>query len=145
MIQRIQSLLLLGAAACFGLLFYFPFATSEVSVPVIMEDKVYNVFDHILLIVLTGLGSLISLAALFLFHNRPLQLTLSKLNAVISVFLPILAVLLIFNEGTITKYADKINDHIGIYLPIAGFILSLMAIRYIQKDEKLVRSMDRLR
>jgi hypothetical protein len=145
MIQRIQSLLLLCAALCFGLLFYFPFATSEVSIPTLLEDRVYNVFDHILLIILTGLGCILSLAALLLFANRPLQLTLSKMNAVVSLLLPVLAALLIFNEGTMTSDADKINDSVGIYLPLAGFVLSILAIRYISKDEKLVRSMDRLR
>lgn len=145
MIQRIQSLLLLGASICFGLLFKIPFATSEVSIPFLFEDQVYNIFDNTLLIILTSLGVLLSLGAIFLFQNRPLQLTLSKVSAVVSILLPTLAVLLVVNEGTYTSEADQINDNLGVFLPIISLIMSLLAIRFIHKDEKIVRSMDRLR
>ncbi|MBK7637253.1 MAG: DUF4293 family protein [Saprospiraceae bacterium] len=53
--------------------------------------------------------------------------------------------LLIYNEGTITNKANQINDEIGIYLPLIGLIFSILAARYIKKDEDTVRSMDRLR
>ncbi len=145
MIQRVQSLLLLGAGICFGLLFIIPFATSDVSIPQIFDDKIYNIHDNILLLILTIFGIVLSLAAIFLYQNRPLQLTLSKVNAVVSILLPVLAILLVFNEGNYSVDSAEINDGWGVFLPILSLILSIFAIRNISKDEKLVRSMDRLR
>jgi len=145
MIQRVQSLLLLGAGICFGLLFLVPFAISEIPIPHIFDDQVYNVSDHVLLLILTVVGIVLSIGAIFLYQNRPLQLTLTKVNIVVSILLPILAILLVFNEGTYTSEAEKINDGWGIFLPVLSLVLSVFAIRNINKDEKLVRSMDRLR
>jgi hypothetical protein len=37
------------------------------------------------------------------------------------------------------------DDGLGLYTPIVGLVLSLLAARFIKKDENLVKSMDRLR
>ncbi len=145
MIQRAQSLHLLGAAICFGLLFKVPFATSDVAIPHIFEDQIYHIDDHILLLILTIMGIALSFGAIFLYQNRPLQLTLTKVNVVVSILLPLLAILLVLNEGTYTSDSGQINDSWGIFLPVLSLVLSMLAIRNINKDEKLVRSMDRLR
>jgi formate hydrogenlyase subunit 3/multisubunit Na+/H+ antiporter MnhD subunit len=113
--------------------------------PVLFSDMVYNIQDSPILLTLCILGGLISLGAIFLYNNRGLQLKLSYVSTVLSILLPLVAVLLVYNEGTTSTQVDKINDGIGIYLPIAGLIFSLLAARYIRKDENIVRSMDRLR
>ncbi|MFZ1526878.1 MAG: DUF4293 domain-containing protein, partial [Saprospiraceae bacterium] len=105
----------------------------------------YNIQDSPLLIGLSVLGCLVSIIAIFLFNNRVLQMRLSYVVTVVSILLPLLAMLLIYNEGTITNKANQINDEIGIYLPLIGLIFSILAARYIKKDEDTVRSMDRLR
>jgi len=38
-----------------------------------------------------------------------------------------------------------VNDGFGIYLPLIGIIMAVLANRFIKKDDKLVKSMDRLR
>ena len=95
--------------------------------------------------VLCGLGGLLSIVAIFLFNNRPLQAKLSYLAIVFSILLPLVAFLLLFNEQTFTTQSDKIDDAFGLYLPFISLIFSILAARFIGKDESTVRSMDRLR
>lgn len=145
MIQRIQSIFLFICGVSFFGLFGIPFASSSVAIPNLLNDMVYNILDNPLLIGLAVLGGLISLVAIFLYSNRPLQIRLSYLVTVVSILLPLLAMLLIYNEGTMTTQTEKINDEFGIYLPVISLIFSILAARYIGKDENTVRSMDRLR
>jgi Domain of unknown function (DUF4293) len=145
MIQRIQSIFLLLSGIAFFSLFMVPFATSEVVIPQIFNDMVYNIQDSPILLALCILGGLISIGAIFLFNNRPLQLKMSYIATVFSILLPLVAILLVFNEGTSGAHADKIDDKLGIYLPFISLIFSILAGRYIHKDENTVRSMDRLR
>ncbi len=145
MIQRIQSIFLLLSGVSFFSLFGVPFATSTVAIPKLLSDMIYNVQDSPILMVLCGLGGLLSIAAIFLFNNRPLQLKMSYLAIVVSILLPLVAFLLLFNEQTFTTQSDKINDAFGLYLPFISLILSILAARFIGKDENTVRSMDRLR
>ena len=145
MLQRIQSIFLLVCGGSFFGLFGLPFASSSVAIPNLLSDMTYNIQDSPLLIGLSVLGGLVSIIAIFLFNNRVLQMRLSYVVTVVSILLPLLAMLLIYNEGTITNQANQINDEIGIYLPLIGLIFSILAARYIKKDEDTVRSMDRLR
>lgn len=145
MIQRIQSIFLLLSGVSFFSLFGVPFATSMVSIPELLSDMVYNVQDSPILMVLAGLGGLVSIGAIFLFNNRAFQIKMSYLAIVFSILLPLVAFLLIYNEQTFTTQSDKINDAFGLYLPFICLILSILAARFISKDEKTVRSMDRLR
>ena len=74
MIQRIQTLFYLLAAGSFGSLFHFPFASTDATSTDVFSDKLYNVFDNPILMVLAGLGALLGLIALFMFKKRPLQM-----------------------------------------------------------------------
>ena len=145
MIQRIQSLFYLLAGFSFAGLFKFPFATSAVSIPEYLSDQVYNVMDHIVLIGLTGIGVLVSLIAIFMYNNRPLQMRLGLLAIVVSILIPLVAFILIYVEKTASTDTAQIDDGIGLYLPILSIIFAVVANRFVKKDHKLVRSMDRLR
>lgn len=126
-------------------LFLVPFATSSVALPQLFNDLVYNINDNPILLILSIAGGLISIIAIFLFNNRVLQLRLSYVVTVLSILLSLVALLLIYNEGTGSTNADKIEDQYGIYLPLISLIFSILAARFINKDENTVRSMDRLR
>lgn len=145
MIQRVQSIFLFLSGISFFSLFGIPFATSSVPVPNIFNDLIYNIQDNAILMVLCVLGGVLSIGAIFLFNNRGLQLKMSYVVTVMSILLPLVAVLLVTNEGTGTANFDKIDDKLGIYLPVLSLIFSILAARFIQKDENTVRSMDRLR
>jgi len=145
MIQRIQSILLLFSGIAFFSLFKAPFAISDQPIPDLLNDMVYNIQDNPVLLVLTILGGLISIGAIFLFNNRDLQLKLTYVAIVISILLPLVAFLLIFNERTLNTAKTAIHVQFGLYLPFISLVLSVIAVRFIRKDENTVRSMDRLR
>lgn len=145
MIQRIQSIFLLLASITFFLQFVFNFATSSESTQGVFSDKIYNISDNPILLGLAILGGAIALLAIFLFRNRPLQLRLSYLVIVLCILLPVLAFVLVLTEGKALPTGVEINEGIAIFLPIPGLITTFLATKYINKDNKLVKSMDRLR
>lgn len=146
MIQRIQSVFLLLAALGFAGLFFLPFATSPQPDAVLFADLSYDLKDHIILLILTALGVLGSLSAIFLFRNRVTQLRLSYIAVIAAILLVVVGVLLFLNATkTSTITAQHIEDGAGLYLIPLIITLLIFAIRGINKDEKTVRSMDRLR
>jgi len=145
MIQRIQSIFLLLVSAGFWSLFQLPFATSDVAIPEFMADNTYNIMDHVILLLLAVAGGILALAVVFLYTNRTIQLKLNYVLIVLSILLPLLAFLLLYNEGTATVADADIQDRAGLYVMGINIILSFLAARSIQKDNKIVESMDRLR
>ncbi len=145
MIQRIQTVFLLLAAISFFLLFQFPFAVSDIANPGFLEDKDFDIFDNIVLVVLTALGGLIALIAIFLYKNRPLQIRLSYLIIILGIILVLVAAVLFYNEAANIMDKVGISDGLGLFMPVLAFIFGFLAARFIRKDEKIVRSADRLR
>lgn len=148
MIQRIQSIYLLVASACSFALFGFPFASVNEKVAdsaLFSNDTVYNLSDNTALLAVYCLAGVVALAAIFLFNNRPRQKSVAWVAAVFNLVGIVLAVVLFMQDSVMDSSAVTPNDGIGLYTPIVGFVLILLAVRAIGKDEKMVRSMDRLR
>ncbi len=145
MIQRIQTIFLALASGSFFSQFGLAFARSTESESGFFADLAYTIHDHIGLLVLTILGGLVSLVAIFLYNNRPLQLRIAYIGIVLAVIVPALALFLFFSTGYKLDDANRINDSAGIYVPLVSILLLALAARFINKDEKLVRSSDRLR
>lgn len=146
MIQRIQSIfLLLAGSASLGV-FGLPFARTAQAIEgsAIFDDAVYNVNDQLALMLLFGLSGALALLAIFLFRNRKLQMKLSLSALILN--LGGLAFGLVYLLQEITDAGkEAIQDGLGMYLPVIAIICGLLAYRFIKKDDKLVRSMDRLR
>ncbi len=146
MLQRIQSILLLLAAAASLGVFGLPFATTPEPVDrsIIFADADFDVQDHLGMMLLFGLAGLVALAGIFAYRNRPLQMRLS-LFVFIANLIGVAFGIIYYMQNTTEMVEKEVNDGLGIFLPAAAMILALLASRYIKKDEKLVRSMDRLR
>lgn len=145
MIQRIQTIFLLLAFVAVVLLFYFPFAVSDTQSSGVFADSKYNVYDNTFLMVLALIGSLLALSAIFLFKNRALQLRFSYMMIVQSILLIVVAVVLFYNEAKTVEMDGEVSDSVGLYLPFITIVMAIFAGRFIGRDEKTVRSMDRLR
>ena len=145
MIQRIQTLFLILAAVCFIGLFKFPFATSNVSTGQFLTDQVYNVLDHPVLSVIAGLGGLLALINIFLYKKRATQMRIGYLVIVLSILLLIVSYLLFTNDAATISSEARIDDGMGMFLPVGALIFVLIANYFIKKDDKIVKSMDRLR
>ena len=140
MIQRIQSIILLLAAGAFGALFALPIAaTAEPSAQGIFADSVYNLADSTILMALVGLGVLIALIALFSFKNRKRQMLIGYLGMLTAVGIAVASFVMLSQSETTSTYQA------GMFVPAVAVVLFAVANHFIRKDDKLVRSMDRLR
>jgi len=136
MIQRIQTLWLLVAVAAGLLSIKFPFYTGTLVV-----NNAYlslTAAENIPILVLTVISVLISFITIFLFKNRKLQTNLTLLNIFISIIVVVLYFLQLKNFSTGHFSLTSIFVFV---LPIA-LIMTLIGVR---KDEKVIKSLDRLR
>lgn len=145
MIQRLQSIFFLLAAGVFGAMFKVPMATSDTATAQFLSDKVYNVTDHPVLMVLSGLGALLALITIFLFRRRKLQLKLGYVLIALAILLPLSAFLLFTGESAQMAQSVQVRDQFGMFLPAVAILFAAMANYYVKKDDHLVKSMDRLR
>jgi phosphatidylserine synthase len=139
MLQRIQSIWLLFAAGFDAFTFRFPFYSGDWlrdNLPNYTVDL--NARTTLWFTILTVLSAVLALVTIFLYRNRKLQLRLTYLGLFLTAVLLTLYCIEVvhFNSGTIALWA------IFYFAILVCFIL---AARGIVKDEKLVRSMDRLR
>ncbi len=146
MIQRIQTIYLVLAAACAFGLFGLPFATSTQSSDAtsLFADGIYNINDHTALIALFCAAGALVLISIFLFNNRKQQLLMGRFAIIADVIGIILVLVFLYQDGAKTGEAD-VQEQLGVGLPILFIIFALLAQRGISSDEKLVRSADRLR
>ena len=141
MIQRIQTVFLLLAAVAFASLFMLPFASSNTATATLFEDKIFDISDNIILLIITGLGIIISIFTIFKYKNRSLQMRMGYINIILAIFLALVAGMLVMNEaGTI-----QIEDEAGMFSPFAALVFIILANVFIKKDDKIVKSSDRLR
>ena len=138
MIQRQQTLWLLLATLCAILSFQFPFLTGTklINNQSVAEDL--DAASNFFLLIMTGASVILSVVTIFMFKDRKLQIQLSLLGIILSI--GILAVYIMqmqkFEKSTLALYC---------ILPFVVLISYFMAFRGIRKDEKLVKSLDKLR
>lgn len=151
MIQRIQSIYLAIAILAMSLALLLPFATysileetTEYTALGFERHKELSFFLPVLYPILMSL--ILSLLAVFSFKNRKRQLTFNKINFLV-VMISIVFVFVNFNqiESTFSLVPENIDYGIGFFFPILAFVAILMANRAINQDEKLIKSMDRIR
>ena len=158
MIQRVQSIYLLLAAIMAIFTFFLPYAHfygGDVKVAEYAMFGVFNVQSDILessgvfafpVWVLGALAVIVPFVAIFLFKNRPLQYRIARLSYMVNL---IYVVYLFFAIdrilATIFEAEMRTLYHIGFYMPVAAVVMSCLAVRGIKKDEKLVKSLDRIR
>ncbi|MGN8224546.1 DUF4293 family protein [Gracilimonas sp. BCB1] len=86
---------------------------------------------------------IINVFSIFLYNNRKNQITWVKRAALLQVIGLGFCVGVLFSLGGIGTYLW--DEALGTGLVIAGLLFQVLALRFIKKDEELVRSMDRIR
>ena len=129
MIQRIQSLFLLLSALCsLIIVFYFP---------VLQNGDIYvflkETLSYARLCVFLSVG--LNIFSIFQFRNRNRQIIINQIS---KLFLSFAFIIIIFQRG-------ELNFNIGLFLFIIPYLLIILANYLIRKDEKLVKSADRIR
>ena len=167
MVQRIQSLWLLLASLSVCLLFIFSVATFEPNPEYANANKVeFGFYAHkldcaqpfettldelnlyapllkwtVIIVVLACV--LTPFFSIFMYKNRPKQVQLSRLTILLNAALTVTFFML--SDSFAEKTYSFATYGVGVYAPIAAVIFLLLAIRFIKKDDKLVRSADRIR
>jgi hypothetical protein len=139
MLQRIQSIWLLLAAAFDAVTFRFPFFSGDWLGDEPATKTVYlDAQTTPWLLIMTVLTGILAFVNIFLFDNRKLQLKLCFLG----IFLTVVLLVMYFQE--MANFKDgSIAFWVVFYFAILGCYI--LAARGIRKDEKLIKSMDRLR
>jgi len=155
MIQRIQSVFLFLAVIATALMFLFPLAEFFGSSNFMLYAYKIDFYDPDPTLVLSPyfllpfmsvlvLIILFTLTALLSFKNRKRQIALSKLS---------MGLTLLLLGGYFFGYIALLEKSVGnppnyefaSFIPAIIFLFLILANRGIQKDEKLIKSMDRLR
>jgi len=144
MLQRVQTIYLIIAALLSGVVaFLVPFWNDINGGIVMLADVVQSeIAVYRAVPILFVLSSIISVAVIFLYKNRTKQIIGNRLNIVINfLLLGIIVYRLLILPGEI----DISKKGIGVFIPLMVIVLLALANKAILKDEKLVKSVDRLR
>lgn len=144
--RPIQTTLLFVAAGSALGLYWLPIAstTEAAALSHLFQDQKYTISDKTLLPIAFTLSAILCLVGIFMHHNRKLQIFLA------------FAALIAHLAGGILAYLYYAQDKKGLeeiiptwgagaLIPVLFTVLVGFAIRYIRKDERLVRSMNRMR
>ncbi len=149
MIQRIQSLLLLGVVILCLLLLYVPiYELVPENVPVTptgeeVLNTQFTIFNSAILALINGAIGVMALGAIFLYKNRNLQIRMANLALLVNCGL--IGLLFFSADSMSNTIKAKVHYLYGSYLPVIIAIFLFAAVRFIKRDENLVRSADRLR
>ncbi|MAO65615.1 MAG: hypothetical protein CL666_11510 [Balneola sp.] len=86
---------------------------------------------------------IMNVVCIFLYQNRKNQIVWVKRTALVQVIAFAFGVGVLLSLGGVGTYLW--DEALGTGLIALGLILEILALRYIRKDEELVRSMDRIR
>jgi hypothetical protein len=154
MIQRIQTIYLLIAALLIGALFLIPYAEVSDGMGAIYRfdakgfypESVQNaglIMTGMPIVMLCAISVLFILVTIFQFKNLARQATFSRLN--ILIVLGLLG-MISYDVWRCTKLiTGSYSLKISLAFPLIAIVLIYMAFKAIKKDEKLLKSINRIR
>ncbi len=156
MIQRKQTLFLLVAVIASLLCFFMPIGVilpkgmggvvSLYNLGFVDDNGTITVSGTCLpLFILLAVSTALSLATIFLYKNRKLQLSLCATNLLFSVLWYIDYALLFFGTVTVPEVEGNVEVKFAACLPLIAIIMVVLARKGVADDEKLVRAADRIR
>jgi len=139
MIQRIQTIWLILASVAAFLTFKFSFFSGNIVAA--DQTKTFTSLTAVsnpIILTFTAATGIAALIAVFLYKNRKLQMRISLMAMLVS----LLTILLYYNQTR--RFAEGTYDLTAL-LALAVPVFFILALRGIYKDQKLVKSLDRLR
>jgi membrane-anchored protein YejM (alkaline phosphatase superfamily) len=144
MLQRIQTLyLLVTVLLSSGIVFLVSLWTNNKGEEIFLLN-LFNESDWMLnsLPIAFIISSIMSLISIFLYKNRKKQIVLNRFNIVVNFYL----LGIIVYQLLIISGESKISEKgIGLFIPVLIIVFLVLANKSIIKDDKLVKSVDRLR
>lgn len=144
MIQRIQTLYLLAITGFMTALCLMPMATYTVA----GVEESFMAYDFWWIITLFGVCALLPFVTIWLYKNRLTQIRLIVAEIVLLVGAQAFSVwysIGITRQVAAQEAISMSSIKTPVFFPVVCIILCWLAIRAIWKDERLVRSLDRIR
>jgi hypothetical protein len=156
MIQRVQSIFLFLIGACMiGMLFTTIWTKTGAEGEVARLSAISLTYktqanagsiSTVYIGVLCVIAMILAYTSLFSFKNRMLQIKLNLANSIVMVSVMACCAYFISYQGErILGIGTKGTVGFGLFLPAISLVMNMLANRFIWKDEKLVRSSNRLR
>lgn len=156
MIQRKQTLYLLGAIIAYVLCLFFPIgsiAPEGMGLPTSVhclglaggEGGVQFDSTCLPLFILCALSAVLALVTIFMFKNRKLQMNLCVILWLFTDLWYVDYVVVLLGLIGFETQAGHMSFGVAALLPAVGQVLSILAWRGIVHDEQLIRSADRIR
>jgi hypothetical protein len=149
MIQRIQSVFLLLAALSGAGMGYFNLWKAKLMKGATASEVYFNALSSYLIFIVVMVMTLLSLVTIFLYKNRKLQFRLTVINILLAIGAIVLQYFKVgdtaeklMSEGSTIISATYLP---AAFLPVVTLVCLFLAARGIYKDEKLIKSLDRLR
>ncbi len=150
MIQRVQSLYLVGVIILCVLVYFFPLAvysTPENFINLFIynveEISTSSIFLMYIIIILNISIFILSIITLFKYKNRILQMRLTAFTFLFNALM--LGAAFWLTDRIAAEYNTPTHYKIGSLFPLLIVILLFLTNRAIKKDEAKVRAADRLR
>ena len=161
MIQRIQSLFLLGVAVLMTCFLFLPvwekknpnneeyvgltafeFVYKEKNAAASPSDMKIPIFYLAALAILAGV---IALFSVFKYKNRLTQIKLGMANSLLMAGMLGVSVYFINKGQGLFDIENRGAFQAGFYMVVVAMLLNILANRFIKRDESLVRAADRIR
>lgn len=149
MIQRVQTLFLLVITILSALLIFLPFQEVKVGESIyqlcLMPGCLSGMVKPFIYvpIALNFVVLILSLITIFMYRNRKKQMKFAQLLLLFSALLIGNLFVMHFFKGD--EAAMQTDYKIASFFPAINAICAFLAMRFIKKDEELVRSADRIR
>ncbi|MEX0721061.1 MAG: DUF4293 family protein [Balneolaceae bacterium] len=135
MIQRIQTVFLVIAALLNLTVYFTPIYEKALNDP--------HLWIGLGLAISLLIGMALSVISIFLYADRQNQIVWVKRAALFQIIALGFCVGVLFSLGGIGTYLW--DETLGTALVVLALIFQVLALRFIKKDDELVRSMDRIR
>lgn len=145
MIQRIQSVWLFLAALLNAGLFYFDLYTTHTQIAGVDTVQHIRMSNSMPLILIAIMMVALPLISIFLYKNRKQQRNVATISLVSVLSFISVVTMHVAEYKKSSPDASGLSYSTGAVLPFFSIILIVLAIRGISKDDKLVKSLDRLR
>lgn len=154
MIQRIQTVFLLIAAIILAASMVMPIAiysnlieNQQYTIAIYQYLKPVNGINLLPLFISGALAAVITLFSIFLYKNRKFQINISRINIILILIYIGLIAYFLYSLKSLSNSDNTvmITYQIGTVFPVIALIFDVLAITRIKKDDKLVKSLDRLR
>jgi hypothetical protein len=155
MIQRLQSVFLLITAMALAVFLGTNTYIKTISPTESVTVNPFQLFHQVgtlstgkpiyYIAVLASIALIVSLVAIFMYKNRLRQMIFASINSIVMMLTLGVSVYHILTDARPMVAAGEETFQVGFFALIIAMVSNLIANRLIKRDEKLVRSADRMR